>query len=79
MLGITRNIGLSKVRLWSLLNPSLPSEIPDGAITTMNDNMIILSTNGDYILTINGFVPMNALMLSNGSFLKTLNNEFITI
>lgn len=34
----------------ALLNPE--PEIPDGAITTKNGDLIVLTTGGDYILTV---------------------------
>jgi len=52
--------------------------IPDGAIVTKDGSMIILTTGSDYILTVNGFVPLNALMVGDNA-VKTLNNQFITI
>jgi len=36
----------------------LPTEVPDGAITTVNGDFIILTMDGDYILTVNGAVPL---------------------
>lgn len=75
---ILPNIFPGAVQLGANVNPS-PPDIPDGAITTMNGDMIILSTGGDYVLTVNGFVPLNALSMHDGSPIKTVNNEFIII
>lgn len=79
MPGIIRNMGVGKMVRLGTNSSSPPPELPDGLITTMNGDMIVLSVSGDYVLTVNGFVPMNALMLPSGDFLKTINNEFITI
>lgn len=32
--------------------------LPDGLITTKNGDYIVLTTGGDMILTVNGFVPL---------------------
>lgn len=57
----------------TVLNP-----LPDGLITTKNGDYIVLTTGGDMILTVNGFVPLNALKTISGDVVKTKNLEFIT-
>ena len=59
----------------SLLNPAPPSEIPDGAIITL-DGDYIKTLDGDYIIA-GTPVPNNALITISGEYIKTLNNEFI--
>ena len=51
--------------------------LPDGVITTVNGETIVLTTGGDYILTVNGWVPAGALKTLSGEPVKTLNNDFI--
>jgi hypothetical protein len=53
--------------------------IPDGAIVTKDGSMIVLTTGGDYILTVDGFVPLNALKTISGDVVKTKELDFITI
>jgi hypothetical protein len=53
--------------------------LPDGAITTKAGDMIILTTGSDYILTVEGFIPLNALRTISGDVVKTNNLDFITI
>ena len=67
---------LGNVRLGSLLNQPI---IPDGAITTKDGQMIVLTTGDEYILTVNGFVPLNALRSLSGDVVKTKNLDFIII
>lgn len=57
----------------ALLNP-----LPDGAITTKDGSMIVLTTGSDYILTVDGFVPLNALKTISGDVVKTKELDFIT-
>lgn len=57
---------------------ALVNQIPEGAITTKNGDMIVLTTGGDYILTVEGFIPLNALRTTSGDVVKTKNLEFIT-
>lgn len=64
------------VQLASLLNQPV---IPDGAIVTKNGDFIVLTTDGDFILTVNGFVPLNAMRTFDGSPIVTKLNEYITI
>lgn len=60
-------------QLGALLNP-----LPDGIITTKNGDYIVVTTGGDMILTVNGFVPLNALRTTSGDVVKTINLDFIT-
>ena len=55
------------------------NQIPDGAIVTKDGSMIVLTTGGDYILTVDGFVPLNALKTISGDVVKTKELDFITI
>ena len=56
---------------------ALLNQIPDGAITTKNGDLIVLTTGGNYILTVEGFVPINALRTTSGDVVKTKNLDFI--
>ena len=71
MIGFGFGFGFSP--LGALLN-----QIPDGAITTKNGDLIVLTTGGNYILTVEGFIPSNALRTTSGDVVKTKNLEFIT-
>ena len=55
------------------------NQIPEGAITIKNGDLIVLTTGGNYILTVEGFIPSNALRTTTGDVVKTKNLEFITI
>ena len=72
-MNLALGMGLNKMRHGALLN-----QIPDGAITTKNGDLIVLTTGGNYILTVEGFVPLNALRTTSGDVVKTKNLEFIT-
>ena len=72
-MNLALGMGLNKMRHGALLN-----QIPDGAITTKNGDLIVLTTGGNYILTVEGFVPSNALRTTSGDVVKTKNLEFIT-
>ena len=61
--------------LGALLNQT--PEVPDGAITTKDGSMIVLTTGSDYILTVEGFVPLTALRITSGDVVKTKNLDFI--
>ena len=71
-------MGLTKGLTKSVRNRVLLNQIPDGAITTKNGDLIVLTTGGNYILTVEGFVPLNALRTTSGDVVKTKNLEFIT-
>lgn len=60
----------------ALLNPE--PVIPDGAIVTKDGSMIVLTTGSDYILTVEGFIPLTALRTMSGDVVKTKNLDFIT-
>ncbi len=62
--------------LGTMLNQNEP-EIPDGAITTKDGSMIVLTTGSDYILTVDGFIPLTALRTKSGDVVKTKNLDFI--
>jgi len=65
-------LGEKKVLLGAKLNP-----LPDGLITTKNGDYIVLTTNGDMILTVNGFVPLNAMRTITGLPVVTKTNDYI--
>ena len=56
---------------------ALLNHLPDGLITTKNGDYIVLTTGGDMILTVDGFVPFNALKTISGDVVKTKNLDFI--
>ena len=53
--------------------------IPDKAIVTKNGDYVVLTTDGNYILTVDAFVPANTIRTINGNPVITKNNQFITI
>ena len=70
-------IGLSPlVRNGSVLNLFTP---PDNAVVTTLTGDYIVSVDGKYILTVEGFVPLNAMRTLQGNPVVTKNNQYITI
>lgn len=65
-----------KVRQWTLLNHNQP---PDNAVVTTLTGDYIVSVDGKYILTVKGFVPLNAMRTLSGDPVVTKNNQYITI
>lgn len=65
--------GDSLVHNWSVLN------YPDNAIVTTLTGDYIVSVDGKFILTVDGFVPLNAMRTLQGNPVVTKNNEYTTI
>lgn len=60
----------------SVLNQDPP---PDNAVVTILTGDYIVSVDGKYILTVEGFVPLNAMRTLQGNPVVTKNNEYVTI
>lgn len=65
-----------KTRVGSELNPFVP---PDNAVVTTTTGDYIVSVDGKYILTVEGFVPLKAMRTLDGHPVITKNNDYITI
>ena len=59
----------------ALLNQNAP---PDNAVVTKSGKYIT-SVDGKFILTVNGFVPLNALRILTGNPVVTKSGKYITI
>ena len=75
-IGIGKKI--PKVRNVSKLNHFRPSAfIPTGAITTKDGNLIVLTSDYNFVLTVDGFKPLDLLM-SGGVQVTTNDNKLIS-
>lgn len=52
---------------------------PDNAVVTTVMGDYIVSIDGKYILTVEGFIPLNAMRTLSGSPIVTKDNQYITI
>lgn len=64
---------VDKFHKWALSN------YPDNAVVTTLTGNYIVSVDGKFILTVDGFVPLNAMRTLQGNPVVTKNNEYITI
>ena len=68
--------GDSLVNNGSVLNQNQP---PDNAVVTTLTGDYIVSVDGKYILTVEGFVPLNAMRTITGNPIITKSGKYITI
>lgn len=53
--------------------------LPDNAVVTTVGGNYIVSVDGKFILTVEGFIPIDAMRTLTGDPVVTKNNEYITI
>jgi len=53
--------------------------LPDNAVVTTLGGNYIVSVDGKFILTVEGFIPLDAMRTISGVPVVTKNNEYITI
>jgi len=68
---------MNKYIIQAAIQGSNVNPLPDGIITTKTGDFIVLTTGGNMILTVDGFVPLNALKTISGDVVKTKNLDFI--
>ena len=53
--------------------------LPENAVVTTVGGNYIVSVDGKFILTVEGFIPLDAMRTLSGNPVVTKNNEYITI
>lgn len=75
-MNLALGFGLQKAALGTLLTPPAQQDLflPTGTIVTKDGNMIVMTGDNNFILTVDGFQPLELLM-SGG--LPLMSNENI--
>ena len=74
--GVTK---ISNFEAWKYVQEFATLNYPDNAVVTTTNGNYIVSVDGKFILTVEGFVPLNAMITLQGNPVVTKNNEYITI